>query len=32
MQGLALYYDTEEAKEGGAALREKREPNFRKFV
>ncbi len=32
MQGLALYYDTAEAKEGGDALREKREPNFRKFV
>ena len=32
MQGLALYYDTEESKEGGAALREKREPDFRKFV
>ena len=32
MQGLALYYDSEESKEGGAALREKREPNFRKFV
>ena len=32
MQGLALYYGTEESKEGGDALREKREPNFRKFV
>ena len=32
MQGLALYYDTAESKEGGDALREKREPNFRKFV
>jgi 2-ketocyclohexanecarboxyl-CoA hydrolase len=31
MQGLALYYDTEESKEGGRALREKREPEFRKF-
>ncbi len=32
MQGLALYYGTEESKEGGAALREKRDPDFRKFV
>lgn len=32
MQGLALYYDTEESKEGGAALREKRDPDFRKFA
>lgn len=32
MQGLALYYDTEESKEGGRALREKREPDFRKFT
>lgn len=27
-QALALYFDTPEAKEGGAALREKREPDF----
>ena len=27
-QALALYFDTDEAKEGGAALREKREPDF----
>lgn len=27
--GVALYYGTEEAKEGGAALREKRAPKFR---
>jgi 2-ketocyclohexanecarboxyl-CoA hydrolase len=26
---VALYYDTDEAKEGGAAFREKRKPNFR---
>jgi 2-ketocyclohexanecarboxyl-CoA hydrolase len=31
-QGVALYYGTEESKEGGAALREKRDPDFRKFV
>ncbi len=31
-QGVALYYDSEEAKEGVAALAEKRPPNFRKFV
>jgi len=31
-QGVALYYGTEESKEGGAALREKREPDFRRFV
>lgn len=28
-QAVALYYDTDEAKEGGAALREKRAPKFR---
>lgn len=28
-QALALYFGTDEAKEGGAALREKREPRFR---
>ncbi len=28
-QGCALYYQTAEAKEGGAALREKRKPRFR---
>jgi 2-ketocyclohexanecarboxyl-CoA hydrolase len=32
MLGVALYYGTEESKEGGAALREKREPEFRKRV
>ena len=30
MLGLALYYETEESKEGGAARREKREPDFRR--
>jgi 2-ketocyclohexanecarboxyl-CoA hydrolase len=29
MQALALYYDTEESKEGGRAFREKRKPDFR---
>lgn len=28
-QALMLYYQTEEAKEGGASFREKRKPNFR---
>jgi len=28
--GTALYYHTEESKEGGTALREKRKANFRK--
>ena len=32
MQGLALYYGTDESKEGGQALAEKRDPEFRKFV
>jgi 2-ketocyclohexanecarboxyl-CoA hydrolase len=32
MQALALYYDTDESKEGGNAFREKRKPEFRKFV
>lgn len=31
MQGLALYYGTEESAEGGRALREKRDPEFRKY-
>ncbi len=30
MQGLALYYGTEESKEGGEAMKEKRAPEFRK--
>jgi len=29
MQAVALYFSTDEAKEGGAALREKRAPRFR---
>lgn len=29
MLGLSLYYDTDESKEGGQALREKRDPDFR---
>ncbi len=32
MQGLALYYGTEESKEGGEALRAKRTPEFRKYT
>lgn len=32
MQGLALYYDTEESKEGVRAFQEKRKPDFRKHV
>jgi 2-ketocyclohexanecarboxyl-CoA hydrolase len=32
MQGLALYYETEESQEGGRALAEKRAPDFRKFA
>jgi 2-ketocyclohexanecarboxyl-CoA hydrolase len=32
MQALALYYQTEESKEGGNAFREKRKPEFRKYV
>jgi 2-ketocyclohexanecarboxyl-CoA hydrolase len=32
MQALALYYETEESKEGGRALVEKRDPDFRKFL
>jgi len=31
-QAVALYYGTEESQEGGKALDEKREPDFRKFV
>ena len=30
MQALAMYYDTEESKEGVRAFNEKRKPNFRK--
>jgi 2-ketocyclohexanecarboxyl-CoA hydrolase len=32
LQGLALYYETEESKEGGNAFREKRPPNFAPYV
>ena len=32
MMALKLYYDTEESKEGVAALKEKRKPDFRKFA
>jgi 2-ketocyclohexanecarboxyl-CoA hydrolase len=31
LQALALYYDTDESKEGGNAFREKRAPNFDQF-
>ncbi len=31
-EALALYYATEESKEGGNAFREKRKPEFRKYV
>ncbi len=31
-QAVALYYGTEESKEGGAARQEKRPPDFRKFT
>ncbi|MBW2291230.1 MAG: enoyl-CoA hydratase/isomerase family protein [Deltaproteobacteria bacterium] len=30
--GLSLYYATEESKEGGAAQKEKRDPDFRQFT
>jgi 2-ketocyclohexanecarboxyl-CoA hydrolase len=32
MQALALYYESEESKEGGRALAEKRDPDFRKYL
>ena len=32
MQALALYYDTDESREGVKAFMEKRKPKFRKFV
>lgn len=32
MQALALYYESEESKEGGRALAEKRNPDFRKYL
>jgi len=31
-EALALYYNTEESKEGGRAFREKRKPDFRKHI
>ncbi len=32
MYALKLYYDTEESKEGGRAAKEKRKPEFRKYL
>ncbi|MCT8974326.1 enoyl-CoA hydratase-related protein [Microbaculum marinisediminis] len=32
MQTLSLFYDTPESKEGGDAFREKRTPEFRRFI
>ena len=32
MLALKLYYDTDESREGVAALREKRAPDFRKHA
>jgi 2-ketocyclohexanecarboxyl-CoA hydrolase len=32
MYALKLYYDTEESREGGAAQREKRPPDFRRYA
>ena len=32
MYALKLYYDTEESREGVNALKEKRKPEFRKYV
>jgi len=32
LMALKLYYDTEESREGGAAQKEKRKPNFRKYA
>ena len=32
MEALRLYYDTDESREGVQALKEKREPDFRKYV
>lgn len=32
MYALKLYYETDESREGVAALKEKRKPNFRKYV
>ena len=32
MYALKLYYDTEESREGVAALKEKRKPDFKKYA
>jgi len=32
MYALKLYYDTEESREGVAALQERRKPEFRKYA
>jgi 2-ketocyclohexanecarboxyl-CoA hydrolase len=32
MHALKLYYETAESAEGGNAFREKRKPEFRKYV
>ena len=32
MHALKLYYDTDESREGGNALQEKRKPEFRKYA
>jgi 2-ketocyclohexanecarboxyl-CoA hydrolase len=32
MYALKLYYDTDESREGVAALQAKRKPDFKKFV
>jgi 2-ketocyclohexanecarboxyl-CoA hydrolase len=32
MHALKMYYETPESAEGGNAFREKRKPDFRKFV
>ena len=32
MYALKLYYDTDESREGVNALKEKRKPEFRKYV
>jgi 2-ketocyclohexanecarboxyl-CoA hydrolase len=32
LQGVALYYNTEESKEGVRALAEKRKPDFNKYI
>jgi 2-ketocyclohexanecarboxyl-CoA hydrolase len=32
MLALKLYYDTDESREGVAALKDKRKPDFRKYA